>query len=244
MKYTSEEILSVLDDCCDKFKFPMLDNGYLYLGTARLTVFRSEENWAITIEIFGFSPRAGIPDTHIYTFAGKLWNRKRPEDYVSRQAYENYLATNPNNESRFILPVAEGDWMDGEYVATNSSELVVRGESIRLPSLEDFKQFGIKVENDNEIRIYELCRFFVEIRRDALLATPDELRVNIDPQMQQMLQLNEWNHPNVVSDDCRPSNSETFRQLAEAIVSGDAHRYQPTLQPNTHWRNWPDGGTL
>ncbi|HSY20374.1 MAG TPA: hypothetical protein VK815_18665 [Candidatus Acidoferrales bacterium] len=244
MKYTAKEVLSVLDACCDKFTFPMLDNGYVYLGATRLSVFRSEENWAITIEVFGFSPRSGIPDTHIYTFAGKLWNLKRPENYVSRQAYENYLANNPNNESRFIFPVEEGDWIDGEDVAANSSVVMVRGESVPLPTPGDFKKFGIELEDEPEMRIYELCRFLTEIRREALLATPDELRGNIDPQMQQILRLDEWNHPDVVNNDCRPSKSETFQQLAEVIVSGDVRKYQPTLQPNTHWHNWPDGGTL
>ena len=28
MVFDSEEILSILDDCCEAFTFPMLDNGY------------------------------------------------------------------------------------------------------------------------------------------------------------------------------------------------------------------------
>jgi hypothetical protein len=46
----------------------MLDNGYIYLAATRLSLFRSSRDWAITIEVFGYSPRAGIPDTSIYTF--------------------------------------------------------------------------------------------------------------------------------------------------------------------------------
>src|SRR5438874_2741995 len=121
MRFTKEDILRVLDDCCGAFTFPMLDNGYVYLAATRLTLFRSSDDWAMTIEVFGFSPRSGIPDTHIYTFGGNLCSRKKSEDYVSREAYENYLANNLHNESRFIWPIDNEDWMDGEAVATNAA---------------------------------------------------------------------------------------------------------------------------
>jgi hypothetical protein len=42
----------------------------------------------------------------------------------------------------------------------------------------------------------------------------------------------------------RPSSYETWRQIAQVIVSGDASLYQPTLKPNTHWENWPASGSL
>jgi len=96
----SDAILAILDDCCDAFTFPMLDNGYVYLAATRLSVFRSDNDWALVIEVFGFSPRAGLPDTHIHTFASHLHNRDTTARYVSAEAYENYLRNNPNNESR------------------------------------------------------------------------------------------------------------------------------------------------
>lgn len=244
MKDTAHDILAVLDGCCGDFTFPMLDNGYVYLAATRLTVFRSPDDWAMTIEVFGFSPRAGLPDTHIYTFAGNLCNRQKLEDYVTREAYENYLTNNPHNESRFIHPLDEGDWLDGESVSNNASHVVLRGNGLPLPKSVAFVEHGIEVEDESEIRIYELCRLLAAIRRGDVLATPEELRVNVAPNLEQVLQLDEWNHPNVVDEECRPSGSETFRQLAEVIVSGDVRKYQPTLLPNTHWRNWPEGGTL
>lgn len=66
--WRSAEILEALDDRPSAFYFPMLDNGYIYLAATRLSLFRSSRDWAITIEVFGYSPRAGIPDTSIYTF--------------------------------------------------------------------------------------------------------------------------------------------------------------------------------
>jgi hypothetical protein len=62
--------------------------------------------------------------------------------------------------------------------------------------------------------------------------------------MTRLLQLEEWHHPNVVDTAERPSGSETFVQLARVLETGAVSLYQPTAAPNTHWRHWPEGGTL
>src|SRR5215471_1474634 len=100
MAFGPAGILSVLDRCCDAFSFPMLDNGHVYLAATRLSLYRSKIDWAMVIEVFGFSPRAGLPDTAIQTFASRLHDRDPPDNYVNRHAYERYLANNPNNELR------------------------------------------------------------------------------------------------------------------------------------------------
>src|SRR2546428_3561556 len=98
MLFDPEAILSILDRCCDAFTFPMLDNGYIYLAGTRLSLYRSMTDWAMVIEVFGFSPRAGLPDTCIQTFASRLHDRNPLESYVNREAYERYLAHNPHND--------------------------------------------------------------------------------------------------------------------------------------------------
>ena len=55
--------------------------------------------------------------------------------------------------------------------------------------------------------------------------------------------LDGWHHPDVVADE-RPSANETFQQLAAVLSTGDASLYQPVQPFNTHWRHWPEGGTL
>lgn len=44
--------------------------------------------------------------------------------------------------------------------------------------------------------------------------------------------------------DNRPSSYETWQLLAKVIVTGDTSLYKPTLAPNTHWKNWPDSGSM
>src|SRR5215470_16159743 len=120
MRWKSKDVLAILDECAANFTFPMLDNGYVYLAAARLSVHRTEEDWGMVIEVFGYSPRAGLPDTHIHTFASTLHNRDSEQQYKERRAYENYLTNHAHDESRFVFPISSGDWQDPEscdYVA-------------------------------------------------------------------------------------------------------------------------------
>ena len=92
--------------------------------------------------------------------------------------------------------------------------------------------------------MFEACRVLAAIHRDLVLANEEERRLNVPPELNEVLVLEEWPHPNVVDPNERPSGSETFQQLAQVLVTGDLGKYQPSSPPNTHWKHWPDGGTL
>jgi hypothetical protein len=236
-------ILAVLDACAQAFTFPMLDNGYVYLAATRLSLYRSDTDWALVIEVFGFSPRAGVPDLHVYTFGSRLVARDTPADFVSQQAYENYLANNPHNESRFVRPVAAGDWIDGEQVAAPASMVLLRGRSVALPSSGTYPDHGIELEEPPRVWVHELCRYLAAVARDDVLATEAERRASVDPRSRQLLLLDEWCHPDIANDEL-PSQNAAFQQLARVLETGDVAHYRPRSAPNTDWRNWPDGGLL
>ncbi len=244
MNWSAHQILEVLDACCEAFTFPMMDNGYVYLAATRLSLFRSSSDWALTIEVFGFSPRHGLPDIHIYTFGSRLRNRPSPSNYISQEAYDLHLANNPHNESRFVCPVDEGEWLDGDELAADAKTIRLRGQVLSLPERAEFAATGVELESGQRVQVFELCRYLACEHRRAVLATAEELRGNVPDDLEMILQLNEWNHPDVVDENCRPSGSETFQLLARALVTGDTSVYWPTLPPNTHWKHWPEGGTL
>jgi hypothetical protein len=242
----SRDILDVLDKCCEAFTFPMLDNGYVYLAASRLSLHRSVEDWAMVIEIFGFSPRAGSPDTFIHTFASKLRDRDPPEKFASRQAYDNHLARNPHNQMQAVFPIDDGDWQDADdrdFVSQYATHARVRGREIAIPTRAECELHGIVLVEPPRLRTFELCRYLSAVAREGVLATPAERRINVFSEMKQILQLEQWNHPDIVESQL-PSGSETFQQLARVLETGDTTLYDPSLPANTHWRNWPEGGTL
>lgn len=244
--WSAEKILKVLDGCCENFTFPMLDNGYVYPAATRLTLFRSRDDWAIAIEVFGFSPRSGMPDTAIYSFSSRPLRQKTPDQYVSRQAYEQALADHPYDELQFVYPVETGDWQDAEdteSLAKDAREVTVRGQALQLPPPEQYAGFGIELENAPQVAVFEMCRYLAGARRNLVLATDDERRCSVPAELKPILQLDEWNHPDLAGQETA-SDSETFQQLAQVLTTGNTNLYQPSLPPNTHWSHWPEGGTL
>ena len=243
-RHDPASILQVLDTCCGSFTFPMLDNGYVYLAASRLSLHRSDNDWAMVIEIFGFSPRSGLPDVHVHTFGSRLQNRNRAEDYVTPEAHRTYLANNPHNESRFFHPLEEGAWMNEDEPETVSFSGIVtlRGMAVSLPSVDQYQAAEIELQR-NLPATFELCRFLAHHHRERVLATRPERLASVPPELSEILVLEDWHHPDVVSAEM-PSETETFRQLAEVLASGDVSHYKTSEPNNTHWRNWPDGGTL
>jgi hypothetical protein len=154
---------------------------------------------------------------------------------------------NPYNEFRSEYPFDESDWLDpddAELVAETATNAVLRGKDFATPAHALYTTAGIELVAAPSVHTFEFCRIAAELRREDVLATADERRLNVPPDFTQLLVLDEWNHPNVVLDTERPSHSEAFQQIARVLVTGDSAHYRPTLSPNTHWSNWPDGGTL
>ncbi len=237
-------VLGVLDSCAQSFSFPMLDNGYIYPASARLSVFGDREDWAIVIETFGYSPRAHVPTLNVETFASRLHNRHGAAAYYPDSgAYETHVRANPHNESMFFTPLEDGPWIDIEHVAAQATDVTFRGERTRLPALSDYEALGIARQDPRRVAIFELCRALATTRRRDVLGTNEERRTNVPPELPELLVLDDWHHPDLVVGEL-PSDTETFRALAAVAAHGDPARYVTSETGNTHWTNWPDGGRL
>src|SRR5690349_3444666 len=241
---SASRILAVLDRCAENCFFPMLDNGYVYLAATRLSAYRSTADWAIAIEVFGFSPSAGLPDLAVTTYASRLRDRNPPSNYRSEDAYQNYLSTHPHDDARHFYPLEDGPWIDDEIVAEDPDlEVLVRGRAVPLPPRSAYAPHGIALEDAHQVQVFELCRYLAAVARDSVLATREERRVSVFPSMEQVLQLDDWHHPDLVRGE-RPAANQTFQQIAELLSTGELDRYRPTEPPNTHWKHWPEGGRL
>lgn len=241
---TQKEILEILDGCAEDFTFPVLDNGYVYLAASRMSVFRSRINWAITIEVFGFSPRAGDPDITIFTFSNALRNRLKIDDYVSEEAYRNYLKNNKHNEYGSYWPLSGEGWMDPEDAENclGTGEYELRNNIYALPNRLEYKAAEIELEESTPA-VYEFCRYLAHHNRELILATPPELAHHVPSDCNMQVQLSEWCHPDISGGEL-PSSKETFQQIARLIERDNLKAYKCQEPPNSHWHNWPDSGTL
>jgi hypothetical protein len=240
-----EEILRILDEAAATFVFPALDNGYVYPAATRLSAHRSEDDWALVIEVFGFSPRAMDPDVFVTTFASRIRVPKTARDFVNDKAFETHQRIHPHDFQVAYFPI-DDDWKDDEeleVVRRDATHATVRGKVLPLPPIEEYQRRGITLEDPPRVHTFELCRYLADVAHDDVVATEEERRAHVPPGTTEILVLDEWHHPDIVGDE-RPSSSETFRQLAKVLATGDPAEYQPTLAPNTYWSNWPEGGRL
>jgi len=49
---------------------------------------------------------------------------------------------------------------------------------------------------------------------------------------------------NIAQWENRPGSYETWQQIAEVLATGNTSIYNPSLPSNTHWKNWPEGGSM
>jgi len=213
----------------------MLDNGYVYPADVRLSVFRNSSEWLIIIEALGaYSPRTSGCDSFqncLHVFGS---NESLPG--ISN---ENFLFPIDSLEDDPLF-ADEYDW----NIRPEARSLSVRGKTITFDSSEQaLAKKGIVLIDPPEIDPPALLRSLLPEHRNLLLASEKELAERNPGRLPLWLRLDEWDHPDLAAGEM-PSEKENFRMLAEAIATGNPGLYRPTSTPNTHWSNWPEGGTL
>lgn len=234
-EFTAKEILEQLDSASKQFSFPMLDNGYVYPVTTRLSSWRNDSLWRIVIEVIGFNYRGGGHsgiENCLYIFGNKL-------DHKPGLDNANFLSLTADGP--------EGNAFDQQtesYLNPAVGSMLVRGNPISYshdPAY--YAARGIKLEEPGKIRIWEMMRGLMPEHRHQFLATEEDLKQRIPSGLPLFIRLDDWNHPDLANQE-KPGKNETFIMLADALETGDKKIFKPTQKPNTHWSNWPEGGTL
>jgi len=211
----SADVLDQLDAAAEEFLFPDLGHGYYYAVDARLHGYSDSGRWALIVETVGYSPRAGNLTDVLHVFGDCLTTGK--------PGYDN---------GDFLDRVDNWDNIEDpdQPEIYSGGPIVVRSQAITVPAVPGEELFHV-------------LRRLVPHHRDLLLADEVELRRRIPIDIPELLRLEQWHHPDLVNE-LRPSQSDTFRQIADVLTTGETGRYAPSKPPNTHWSNWPDSGSL
>lgn len=234
-KYSAKSILQQFDKCADDFTFPMLDNGYIYHIESRMTGYRDTERWILIIEVVGFNIRGGGHNginncLHIFGNCLSFPPGTNNDNVL-------YMTDNVSNNKTF-------DEEYEEHLNQNVNSMLLREKEIKVNhDIEFYLNKGIELEEPSKIMIWEFLRGLIPEYSLDLLATEKEIRKRIPKDIPEFFKLNEWFHPDL-ADSEKPSNNETFKMIAKALETGIINEYKPTKEPNNHWKNWPDGGTL
>jgi len=232
-KYSASDILDQLDTCAKDYNFPILDNGYIYPVVSRLSVFGNTERWVIAVEVVGYH----------YRFNG----HSGVENCL--YIYGNSLPFYPGlNNSNVLLTTADSD--EGPTFITDTfgtlnpevHSLLLRDEKISIPKDPAFyASRDVELTNPPAVRAYEFMRACLPEYKASFLATKKEIYECFGQDIPMIMQVDEWCHPDIIEEE-KPSENETFQQIATLLESGDISCYKPTKPANNHWRNWPLGG--
>lgn len=230
-----EEILHQLDQCNSESTFPMLDNGYVYPAGTKLTAYRDDKRWVLIIETIGFSYRGGGHNgisncLHIY---GNCLN------YQPGMQNRNFIFLTDDSPDCKTF-----DSDEYFYLNPDCTSFLLRNEICPLIHDRDiYLSCNIILQDEGRINAFEFLRMLDRLHHGRLVATETEIRERIPNDIPRILELHEWYHPDVANGEL-PSQNETFKQIAEVLESGNPGFFRPSRNANTHWINWPEGGTL
>jgi len=229
---TEKEILDYLDLC----EFPMLDNGYYYHADQELRIYRNSENWFMTLQVLQYNNHSlGVDgfSTIVYKYGSKM----NPEEsfnndsfyHLAKDVDHETFIEEPNTFNSFLNPLAK--------------QLQIRDTIIQVehdPS--KYEQKEIKLETEGKIRPWEILRFITPEFSSLFWLNNKELGIDIT--LKEELRLSNWEHPDNV--DTLFSDMLSFKEIAKSISNNsEFHRTKiETTNSNTHWSNWPLGGTL
>jgi hypothetical protein len=229
-KFTVEQVLEALD-AGGVEGLPMLDNAYIDLADVRLSGFANDARWALVLEVIGFCNRLGLPDGLLTTVHG--FGTCFPGDLAEDLRWGQPLRLIQDDPNGPALTTE-----DGWRISAAATSVRIRGQVVPIPSDPAvLAAKGIKLANPPHLRGEELLRALVPEQRERLLATEEELRRIVPPDLPLVIRLDEWHHPDLADDEL-PSATHTFQQIAEVLVWRDPNRYNPSEPPNTHWSNW------
>jgi len=229
---TDREILDYLDQC----EMPMLDNGYYYHADQQISIYRSEKEWVMIIQILQFYNRCpdikGISTT-IYKYGSSV-----AKGETFNNGSFNFLAS--DHKAKTYI---EGD--DSYEYFLNPKVNSIKFNNHLIPIEHDRRKYklkGIDLESEDTIQPYELLRYISIDYANLFWIDSTELSINFH--YNEEIKFTKWEHPDNIETNF--SDKKSFIEIANSLANNtnfDRLKIE-NENSNTHWSNWPIGGTL
>jgi hypothetical protein len=226
----TKQLLEDLDKHAAEFNFPMLNNAYVEFASARLSAFRSVQDWLIVFEVLGFSEREVEFVDLVYAF-GSCVEREGliVEEIPLSSSPEHPLFDAETNE-------CIADWSKWSIKVGNEKMFF-------SPAPKEYTEAGIVIDREpglGSLKEIELLRFLVHVLGETRFFLTDQSLLSHFPKcksLEKFVQTTQWQHPNVAEEEM-PSKNVSIRSLVEALSQRNPLLFKQG-HPNTHWRFWP-----
>jgi len=241
--YTKEEILKTLDNI-EPFNFFLnLEHGYFYTAGSRINLYADENKWAIVFEKSGFGNRSGRAEIELNYYGNCLVN-------LDRAGLNNIYICN----SKYLTLISgeEFEKIEGDFELVDRDATRVKVRNVELSIEQDIQKYitkGIEIQafdNPKKMIDYQsLVRYLDEENPEVFRATKEELKIALPDDLPLIMKIDSWHHKSYSEySGGKPSSYETYKMIADVLVSKDSKRWKPTLSSNNDWRNWLEAGGL
>lgn len=257
--FTQKEILEYLEESDQETYHFFIDFEHPYFNTAgsRLTLYADAKRWAIVFEKSGYANRSYDGEIELAYFGNCLINLQAEGERVGVTSNCKYVTLINNVE---MARIENGNF---ELASKNVSQVRVRDSLLNIKhnkSVYENKNIKIRAHSNpqNLIDIPSLIRYLDEQHPNLFRATDNELRKCLPADLPKIMKIEEWHHEayskyktmtsptnykyEVIGE--QPSKYETYRMIADILISRDSTKWRPTLKPNNNWRNWPNAGNM
>ncbi|RZK01779.1 MAG: hypothetical protein EOO46_19255 [Flavobacterium sp.] len=244
--FTQKDILDDLEryDQETYHFFIDLEHPYFHTAGSRLTLYADKTRWAIVFEKSGYANRGYRGEIELAYFGNCLTNLQAEGSEEGYTSNMKSIVLIDNDEMERI----END--TDELVAQNIKQVKVRQSML---DIEHDKTVYVQKDitdsvydnPENLIDIPSLIRYLDEEHQALFRATDKELRMCLPIDLPKLMHIDSWHHEFYYEGDgTKPSDYETYRMIADILVSSDTTKWKPTLQPNNNWRNWRNAGYM
>ena len=253
--FTQKDILDYLEETNQETYhfFIDLEHPYFHTAGSRLTLYADEKRWAIVFEKSGYSNTGLRGEIELFYFGNCLTNLQSEgsaDGFTSN--LQNIMLINTStieNDMGFVSKKIKQVKVRDTLLDIEQDKLVYEKKGITDPAYENA---------ENLIDLPSLIRYLDEEHPTIFRATEKELRMCLPADLPKLMQIGEWHHKAFTKDKDmtsptefhyevmgnKPSDYETYKIIADILVSRDTTKWRPTLKPNNNWRNWPKAGYM
>lgn len=258
--FTQKDILNYLEETGQETYHFFIDFEHPYFFTAgsRLTLYADKNRWAIVFEKSGYSTGNSCGEINLTYFGNCLRNLESgiPGDEKTSNMKSVILINNKDLEQ-----LEDSNHL--ELIAKDKNKIKVRDSFLTIEhDASEYASKKIKLQDFNNpeslVDFPSLIRYLDEEHPQIFRATDKELEMSLPSDLPKLMQIDEWHHETYIKDKLmtspteyhyevsgkKPNDYETYKMIAEILVTKDTTKWKPTLKPNNNWRNWPRAGYM
>jgi hypothetical protein len=236
--YSIQNILSELDEST----FPNPYKSFFYLENkdverigSRLLLYANDTSWAIVFENSIYDSRAYHVSIERTYFGNCLKNmdlytenKYEVNTYFSLLITEDQVLSISDDNNLLYNTITEIPFRDTMLPVIRNKEEYLK-HKIAFNSIDSSSQ---------NLNLVALLRLLKTKNPNLFHAKNEEIYEHLPNNLNLILALDKWHHKDYINYNNnlfgkKPSQQETYKQLAKVLVTKDTTNYAPSLQPNT-----------